>query len=264
MAFRFKSYQDYKSYVGRVSGTYDLIEIGARDLQARFGSPVSGESLRDHGKQYGLNVHFETCPELAQTVIGLNIVAGQDAFDGFLRDFEQEHKELHPGAWKSFDKKSAIYTAIQNVCDSQKNGVKQIGEAPVAVCKYYRLLRNSIVHRDNKQIELRREFEKLQSLKSEIVQKYETVVYAPSLPEELNRDDLQLSIRGSLDVAWKLSKLSQPSHDRFVEIAKDVRARFLKIWPTKERRVRSALIGYFTFTFGFSRTEAKQILDGAF
>ena len=66
MAFRFESYRDYKSYTGRVSALYDLIEIGARDLEERFNSPVSLKSLHDHGLKYGMNVQFEKCPAIAQ------------------------------------------------------------------------------------------------------------------------------------------------------------------------------------------------------
>ena len=176
----------------------------------------------------------------------------------------EQRQLLSSNDWQTYEKKTALYATIQNICKTQENGIKQIGELPLIACKYYRLVRNGVVHFDRKRDELEKVFNQFVKLKKLIAKRYATIETAPNLPECLNRDDFQLSIRATQDVAWKLSNLARPSEAKLLEIAAAKKTQFEKRWPNKARRIRTAMINFFIFTFGFSKTEAEEIIEKAF
>lgn len=262
MGFRYSCYRDFKSYAGRVSAVYELIEIAVRQFEEAAKNSANEENfITESAKSFGLNVHFSSCPPLIAQTLALHIVNVHEAFVRYLGALRSEAGNLVHLQWKDYDKKDNLYIAIQNVFGSQKKGRERLGEMQVDLCGYYRLVRNSTIHGDGDHSDLSDAYAKVSGYREFASDIYETITSAPNPPGKMTRDDFQLFVRSSQDVAWAFSEALKPTEGQLVDSLQGITESFKKRWVNKPDRVRTAITSFLCKTYGFSSEAATKIAE---
>jgi hypothetical protein len=131
------------------------------------------------------------------------------------------------------------------------------------LCEYYRLIRNEIIHSSGSSEQIYSEFAKVKDYAKEAVKSYEKIGHAPNSIRMLTRDDFQLFIRVTQDVAWHLCQKTKPTNEQILKaIESDIRA-FKAQWLKRPERVKLAVIALVEKKYGIDKTTANTIATQA-
>jgi hypothetical protein len=254
---RFQSYCRLKQYLGQYDAIVELTELAMRELleNAILSENVSAYISKSSDK-FKIKVSYDSNLNIAKVLSEGYIVNVCQSAELFLHEFSNEYSILHKVQWKSYDKKSKLQGALENVTNGASININE--QLSIELFEYYKLVRNSIVHKSmttNKICQLQKDI--LSKHSQHIISQYQTL---PNDPQKLNFDDFILFSRVTKDIAGVLCRLGKPSDAQIMNYVLQ-NAKQLKKFANNPTRFKDSIMRYLKFALNLDEKEINYLID---
>lgn len=183
-------YREFKLELGYSDVANQYVELSQRVMKAKYRNKMDDqETFKAFAQQYGLNIqdlHGGVEIRIAQSYI----IKIQSSFELFLEKFIKLTGSPMQSAAKKDDKTSILNWIVENVYKNKK--IQNDVQIVMAICEYYRLVRNCIIHKndDKKQLDYKKELKFLQrDPNKELLNSFIVKLNALNEPQNITFDD---------------------------------------------------------------------------
>ena len=264
-SFRFNSYRNLKSQLGKLNAAVELMELAIRffkrqacdqpDPKAFIKQMAVAQDVRVDDSDFGL---------ATQHAHHFFIVSVHQQFEVFLLNFKKEHPR---SSWLNDEENSLLKNILSSFDGVTFNEMLEaIGRLEMDLADYYRNVRNNVVHSGAKLSA--QAAERLRAKTQSESSPYKALC-APNNLEEICFDDFVLYTRVVKHIALALCTVARPSDLEIADMSLSgstpghLNLDLSKLRAKKRRpeSLRNALGTLLRIQYGLNTTEAQPIVD---
>lgn len=198
------SYHNFMKEAGVYDSKVEFFELATRCLMDK------SDEIDELTKQHSIYLNNKELPTILKDIKKTYIVLAFSCFDEYLDELKKEILYYYDRDY-SIKKEETKYSKLKNIlCELEKSITEDTFEENCI--EYYRLIRNSFVHKSTKNnVMIQALYKKIKKIeKSEIYKKYKT---APSAITEIDFEDFVLLTVILKNIVKKISLVINPSSE---------------------------------------------------